>query len=219
MAVGRRRRRHQQRALRHPRAAPARHRARRGARAAVRSTRSTAGSPPRRSRTCAARGSRNAASRAGPARWRARSTIARACAFDLRLAAPELPDHDVPDGHTEMTWLRELTARGARVRYPSTHSHARAGDAPDRARARRDRAAQLPRLLPGARRHRRVLPHRTTSTARGGGARPTARSATRSASPRPTRSRSACCSSASSRSSATARPTSTSTSSTSGARR
>ena len=53
--------------------------------------------------------------------------IARACAFDLRLAAPELPDHDVPDGHTEMTWLRELTERGARVRYPSTHpKHAEA---------------------------------------------------------------------------------------------
>ncbi len=53
--------------------------------------------------------------------------IARACAFDLRLAAPELPDHDVPDGHTEMTWLRELTGRGARVRYPSTHpKHAEA---------------------------------------------------------------------------------------------
>src|SRR5262249_11495330 len=30
-------------------------------------------------------------------------------------------DHDVPAGHTEMTWLRELTARGAAVRYPSTH--------------------------------------------------------------------------------------------------
>src|SRR3954451_11852438 len=52
---------------------------------------------------------------------------ARACALDLRLAAPELPDHDVPDGHTEMTWLRELTARGARVRYPTTHpKHAEA---------------------------------------------------------------------------------------------
>ncbi len=47
--------------------------------------------------------------------------IARACAFDLRLAAPELPDHDVPAGHTEMTWLRELTMRGAAVRYPGTH--------------------------------------------------------------------------------------------------
>jgi error-prone DNA polymerase len=53
--------------------------------------------------------------------------VARACAFDLRLAAPELPDHDVPPGHTEMTWLRELTARGARVRYPATHpKHAEA---------------------------------------------------------------------------------------------
>ncbi|MEX2099784.1 MAG: error-prone DNA polymerase, partial [Acidimicrobiia bacterium] len=47
--------------------------------------------------------------------------IARACAFDLHLAAPELPDHDVPAGHTEMTWLRELTMRGAALRYPSTH--------------------------------------------------------------------------------------------------
>ena len=47
--------------------------------------------------------------------------VARACAFDLRLAAPELPDHDVPPGHTEMSWLRELTMRGAAVRYPSTH--------------------------------------------------------------------------------------------------
>jgi error-prone DNA polymerase len=49
--------------------------------------------------------------------------VARACAFDLRLAAPELPDHDVPPGHTEMTWLRELTMRGAALRYPSTHTH------------------------------------------------------------------------------------------------
>jgi error-prone DNA polymerase len=47
--------------------------------------------------------------------------IAATCAFDLELAAPELPDHDVPPGHTEMTWLRELTARGATVRYPPTH--------------------------------------------------------------------------------------------------
>jgi error-prone DNA polymerase len=47
--------------------------------------------------------------------------IARACAFDLHLAAPELPDHDVPPGHTEMSWLRVLTERGAALRYPSTH--------------------------------------------------------------------------------------------------
>jgi error-prone DNA polymerase len=47
--------------------------------------------------------------------------IADACAFDLGLAAPDLPDHDVPPGHTEMSWLRELTYRGAAVRYPRTH--------------------------------------------------------------------------------------------------
>ncbi|MGQ0823627.1 MAG: error-prone DNA polymerase [Actinomycetota bacterium] len=47
--------------------------------------------------------------------------IARACAFDLRLAAPQLPDYPVPAGHTEMTWLRELVRRGAAVYYPSSH--------------------------------------------------------------------------------------------------
>ncbi len=53
--------------------------------------------------------------------------VAATCAFDLKLAAPELPDHDVPPGHTEMTWLRELTARGAAVRYPPSHEkHAHA---------------------------------------------------------------------------------------------
>ena len=41
----------------------------------------------------------------------------RELAFDLRLVAPELPDYPVPPGHTEMSWLRELTARGARERY------------------------------------------------------------------------------------------------------
>jgi len=29
----------------------------------------------------------------------------------------------VPPGHTDMSWLRELTARGAAVRYPVTHPH------------------------------------------------------------------------------------------------
>src|SRR5215218_4482630 len=53
--------------------------------------------------------------------------VATTCAFDLKLAAPELPDHDVPSGHTEMSWLRELTARGAAVRYPPSHKqHAQA---------------------------------------------------------------------------------------------
>ena len=39
------------------------------------------------------------------------------CSFDLALVAPNLPDYPVPDGHTEMTWLRELTMRGAAKRY------------------------------------------------------------------------------------------------------
>ena len=47
--------------------------------------------------------------------------VAQRCAFDLRLAAPALPDLEVPAGHTDMSWLRELTRRGAAVRYPSTH--------------------------------------------------------------------------------------------------
>ena len=49
--------------------------------------------------------------------------IAAACAFDLRLAAPNLPDAPVPEGHTEMSWLRELVRKGAAVAYPPTHSH------------------------------------------------------------------------------------------------
>jgi error-prone DNA polymerase len=38
-------------------------------------------------------------------------------AFDLKLVAPNLPDWEVPDGHTEMSWLRHLTEEGARRRY------------------------------------------------------------------------------------------------------
>ena len=47
--------------------------------------------------------------------------VSTACAFDLRLAAPNLPDLDVPPGHSDMTWLRELTRRGAARRYPPSH--------------------------------------------------------------------------------------------------
>ncbi|HVM07499.1 MAG TPA: error-prone DNA polymerase [Acidimicrobiales bacterium] len=45
------------------------------------------------------------------------AALARECAFDLRLVAPNLPDYPVPDGHTEMSWLRELTWKGALERY------------------------------------------------------------------------------------------------------
>ncbi len=51
-----------------------------------------------------------------------------ACAFDLKLVAPRLPPFPVPAGHTEMTWLRELTEQGARRRYGprAAPSHPRA---------------------------------------------------------------------------------------------
>jgi error-prone DNA polymerase len=47
--------------------------------------------------------------------------IANECAFDLKYAAPELPDYPVPPDHDEMSWLRELTRRGAAVFYPKSH--------------------------------------------------------------------------------------------------
>ena len=43
--------------------------------------------------------------------------LARACAFDLALVAPRLPPWPVPADHTEMSWLRHLTAEGAAQRY------------------------------------------------------------------------------------------------------
>ncbi len=43
--------------------------------------------------------------------------LGRACAFDLRLVAPRLPDFPVPDGMTEQGYLRHLVREGALVRY------------------------------------------------------------------------------------------------------
>jgi error-prone DNA polymerase len=43
--------------------------------------------------------------------------LGRACAFDLRLVAPRLPDFPVPDGMTEQSYLRHLVHEGALVRY------------------------------------------------------------------------------------------------------
>ncbi len=43
--------------------------------------------------------------------------LAEQCAFALELIAPQLPPFDVPDGHTEDSWLRHLTMQGARRRY------------------------------------------------------------------------------------------------------
>ena len=48
------------------------------------------------------------------------------CAFDLRLVAPSLPPFPVGEGHTEDSWLRHLTMRGARERYGAPHDDPRA---------------------------------------------------------------------------------------------
>ncbi|MGH3634594.1 MAG: error-prone DNA polymerase [Mycobacterium sp.] len=47
----------------------------------------------------------------------AAAELGEQCAFGLALIAPRLPPFDVPAGHTEDSWLRELTMAGARNRY------------------------------------------------------------------------------------------------------
>ncbi|MGH3909788.1 MAG: PHP domain-containing protein, partial [Pseudonocardiaceae bacterium] len=47
------------------------------------------------------------------------AALGRECTFDLHLVAPDLPPFDVPSGHTEAGWLRELTWLGAATRYGS----------------------------------------------------------------------------------------------------
>ncbi|MGI5864370.1 MAG: error-prone DNA polymerase [Myxococcales bacterium] len=43
--------------------------------------------------------------------------IAEACTFSLDQIAYQFPEEDIPAGHTPITWLRELTYRGALGRY------------------------------------------------------------------------------------------------------
>ncbi|VEG33436.1 DNA polymerase III subunit alpha [Nocardia asteroides] len=52
--------------------------------------------------------------------------LARECAFDLRLIAPKLPPFEVPRGHDENSWLRELAYRGAAERYGPRERNPRA---------------------------------------------------------------------------------------------
>lgn len=47
----------------------------------------------------------------------AAAELGEQCAFGLALIAPQLPPFDVPDGHTEDSWLRSLTMVGAGDRY------------------------------------------------------------------------------------------------------
>ena len=55
--------------------------------------------------------------------------VAEECAFTWDALAPNLPDFTVPDGHTEMTWLRHLVRERATARYAS-----RPADVQDKAR-------------------------------------------------------------------------------------
>ncbi|MBA8795124.1 error-prone DNA polymerase [Friedmanniella endophytica] len=45
-------------------------------------------------------------------------TLAEQLAFDLKAASPRLPKQEVPEGHTPISWLRELTREGADRLYP-----------------------------------------------------------------------------------------------------
>jgi len=47
----------------------------------------------------------------------AAAALGEQCAFGLALIAPQLPPFDVPEGHTEASWLRHLVMTGARNRY------------------------------------------------------------------------------------------------------
>ena len=47
----------------------------------------------------------------------AAADLGEQCAFGLALIAPQLPPFDVPEGHTEDSWLRELVMVGATRRY------------------------------------------------------------------------------------------------------
>ena len=44
--------------------------------------------------------------------------LASDLAFELNSVKPGLPDQKVPQGHTQMSWLRELVSRGIEERYP-----------------------------------------------------------------------------------------------------
>ncbi|MCB1263503.1 MAG: PHP domain-containing protein, partial [Mycobacterium sp.] len=56
----------------------------------------------------------------------AAADLGEQCAFELSLIAPQLPPFDVPDGHTEDSWLRELVMVGAAARYGPRTGAARA---------------------------------------------------------------------------------------------
>ena len=90
--------------------------------------------------------------------------LGRACAFDLAPGGPRPAAVPVPaTATTEMSYLRRLAEQGGRATATAPAPAAagapgRRRRGPDRPRARRHRAARLPRLLPHRVGHRRVLP-------------------------------------------------------------
>ena len=50
----------------------------------------------------------------------AAADLGEQCAFALALIAPQLPPFDVPDGHTEDSWLRHLVMSGASTSVRAT---------------------------------------------------------------------------------------------------
>ena len=72
--------------------------------------------------------------------------IADQIGFRLKTVKPGLPDLDVPEGHTAMSWLRELTWTGARRRYPGS---ADGVDPHKRARIERELAVIEDKNFPG----------------------------------------------------------------------
>ncbi len=56
----------------------------------------------------------------------AAADLGEQCSFELALIAPQLPPFEVPDGHTEDSWLRELVMDGAAQRYGPRVGAARA---------------------------------------------------------------------------------------------
>lgn len=63
--------------------------------------------------------------------------LGRACAFDLRLLAPDLPPRQLGEGHTDASWLRHEVATGAARRYGPDYDddRIRRGKKPLRAKA------------------------------------------------------------------------------------
>lgn len=139
----------------------------------------------------------------------AAADLAAECAFGLNLVAPNLPDFPTPPGHTEESWLKQLTWQRARTRYASRSQAVR-----DAARRQIEHELEVIARLGFPATSSLLMTSSAfvasrTSCARGAVPPLTRRSASPWASPTPSRSARDCSSSASYPQSATVRPIST----------